>query len=212
MLTSQINAQVTTSQMRSSELMLRVLGMVPPNFQLRPFYLKLLTEQVAGYYDPKARAFFTANWVDAGAQKLVMLHELDARAARSTLSTCNASKWPRGDSDRANLQRLPTVRATPCRRWWCICKAPFGGCGTVGLPTLRRSLQAANKSTMPTLSDGIAHFSYERGVAMGRGSFISAAVGEGQSRVHADAAFTEHNLTFDSYLKREIAGGYGALC
>ena len=33
---------------------LRKFGLVPEGFEYRPFIIKLLTEQVAGYYDAKA--------------------------------------------------------------------------------------------------------------------------------------------------------------
>ena len=51
-------------EMRASELMLKKLGLAPADFQYRSFLIKLLTEQVAGYYDPKVREFYLADWID----------------------------------------------------------------------------------------------------------------------------------------------------
>lgn len=52
------------------------LGLVPKNFNLDPFLVDLLTEQIAGLYDPKAHEFYIAAWIPADEQRMVMSHEL----------------------------------------------------------------------------------------------------------------------------------------
>jgi len=52
------------------------LGLVPKNFNLDAFLVDLLTEQIAGLYDPKAREFYIADWIPADEQRTVMSHEL----------------------------------------------------------------------------------------------------------------------------------------
>lgn len=51
-------------------------GLLTPDFRLKEFTLDLLTEQAAGYYDPKQRTFFIADWLPQLVQKPVMAHEL----------------------------------------------------------------------------------------------------------------------------------------
>ena len=51
-------------------------GLIAPDFHLKEFVLDLLTEQAAGYYDPKQRTFFIADWLPQLVQKPVMAHEL----------------------------------------------------------------------------------------------------------------------------------------
>lgn len=51
-------------------------GLLAPDFRLKEFVLDLLTEQAAGYYDPKQRTFFIADWLPQVVQKPVMAHEL----------------------------------------------------------------------------------------------------------------------------------------
>jgi hypothetical protein len=51
-------------------------GLLPPDFRLKQFVLDLLTEQAAGYYDPKQQTFFIADWLPQLVQKPVMAHEL----------------------------------------------------------------------------------------------------------------------------------------
>jgi len=60
---------------RSSEV-LKKFGLIPRDFQLGPFLVTMLKEQVAGYYDPKKKTVNILNWVDADQQKPVLAHEL----------------------------------------------------------------------------------------------------------------------------------------
>lgn len=51
-------------------------GLVPRGFDFDTFMVDLLTEQIAGLYDPKAHEFYIADWIPAADQKMVMAHEL----------------------------------------------------------------------------------------------------------------------------------------
>ncbi|HEY2548371.1 MAG TPA: DUF6782 family putative metallopeptidase, partial [Candidatus Acidoferrum sp.] len=51
-------------------------GLIPKGFDLHNFMIDLLTEQIAGLYDPKAREFYIADWIPADDQRMVMAHEL----------------------------------------------------------------------------------------------------------------------------------------
>lgn len=51
-------------------------GLIPKGFDLDHFMVDLLTEQIAGLYDPKAREFYVADWIPLEDQRMVMAHEL----------------------------------------------------------------------------------------------------------------------------------------
>jgi hypothetical protein len=51
-------------------------GLLPRGFDLDGHLINLLTEQVAGLYDPKSGEFFIADWMDPLTQRVVMAHEL----------------------------------------------------------------------------------------------------------------------------------------
>jgi hypothetical protein len=51
-------------------------GLLPRGFDLDAFMVDLLTEQIAGLYDPKTHEFYVADWIPAADQKMVMAHEL----------------------------------------------------------------------------------------------------------------------------------------
>jgi len=63
-------------RLRRSETVLKKFGLLPRDFDLGPFLVALLKEQVAGYYDPKTKTVNLLDWVDPDRQKPVMAHEL----------------------------------------------------------------------------------------------------------------------------------------
>ncbi|HEX8142489.1 MAG TPA: hypothetical protein VF553_07825 [Pyrinomonadaceae bacterium] len=99
MIIKNLDEDTTPEEMHASEVALKKLGLVPQDFQYRPFIISLLTEQVAGYYDPKAREFYLADWIDVDGQKPVMAHELTHALQDQHFNLRRFEKWPRGDSD-----------------------------------------------------------------------------------------------------------------
>jgi hypothetical protein len=59
-----------------SELVLKKFGLLPRTFDLHSYLIKLLTEQVAGYYDEKTQTMNLLDWIAPDMQKAVMAHEL----------------------------------------------------------------------------------------------------------------------------------------
>ena len=55
---------------------LEALGLLPKGYPLEEKLVALLTEQIAGVYDPKGREFFIAAWTEASEQRMIMAHEL----------------------------------------------------------------------------------------------------------------------------------------
>ncbi|MBD0372659.1 MAG: hypothetical protein ICV60_17575, partial [Pyrinomonadaceae bacterium] len=99
MIIKNMNDETKPEETRASELALKKLGLVPQDFEFRPFIVKLLTEQVAGYYDPKAQEFYLADWIDLDGQKPVMAHELTHALQDQHFNLRRFEKWPKGDSD-----------------------------------------------------------------------------------------------------------------
>jgi len=66
----------TDAQRYADDKALEAFGLVPRGFPLDSFLLDILTDQVAGLYDPKAKQFYIADWIPADEQKEVMSHEL----------------------------------------------------------------------------------------------------------------------------------------
>ncbi|MGC1483423.1 MAG: hypothetical protein WA789_06485 [Candidatus Acidiferrum sp.] len=64
------------SERYGEERSAEAFGLIPKGFDLDHFMIDLLTEQIAGLYDPKAREFYVADWIPLKDQRMVMAHEL----------------------------------------------------------------------------------------------------------------------------------------
>lgn len=99
MIVKNLDADTTPAEMHATEVLLKAFGLAPPSFAYRSFLIGLLTEQVAGYYDPKAQQFYLADWIELDGQKPVMAHELTHALQDQHFNLKRFEKWPRSDSD-----------------------------------------------------------------------------------------------------------------
>ena len=83
---------------------LEAFGLIPKDFPLDSFMLDVLTDQIAGLYDPKAKEFYIADWIPADEQKEVMAHELTHALEDQSF---DIEKWLKADkkNDDASLAR-----------------------------------------------------------------------------------------------------------
>jgi len=65
-----------TQRLERSQLVLKKFGMIPENYDLHTAFLKLLSEQVAAYYDSRTKTVNLLDWVQPELQKPVLAHEL----------------------------------------------------------------------------------------------------------------------------------------
>lgn len=70
------NEDKNDAQRYADRKSLEAFGLIPKDFPLDSFMLDVLTDQIAGLYDPKAGEFYIADWIPADEQKTVMAHEL----------------------------------------------------------------------------------------------------------------------------------------
>jgi hypothetical protein len=99
MIVRNLDRDTTPAEMHAAEVLLKAFGLAPKEFAYRQFLIKLLTEQVAGYYDPKAQQFYLADWIELEGQKPVMAHELTHALQDQHFNLKRFEKWPKGDSD-----------------------------------------------------------------------------------------------------------------
>jgi hypothetical protein len=99
MIIKNLDEDSTPAEMHATEVLLKAFGLAPARFAYRPFLIKLLTEQVAGYYDPRAQQFYLAYWIEIDGQKPVMAHELTHALQDQHFNLKRFEKWPHGDSD-----------------------------------------------------------------------------------------------------------------
>jgi hypothetical protein len=72
----QMNEDKDVAQRYADAKSAEAFGLLPRNFDLDAFMIELLTEQIAGLYDPKAHEFYIADWIALDDQRMVMAHEL----------------------------------------------------------------------------------------------------------------------------------------
>ena len=63
-------------RMERSEIVLKKFGLLDRDFDLKPFLLILLKEQIEAYYDPKTKTVNMLDWISPDEQKPVLAHEL----------------------------------------------------------------------------------------------------------------------------------------
>jgi hypothetical protein len=63
-------------RLQRGEIVLKKFGLLDRDFELKPFLLALLKEQIEAYYDSKTKTVNLLDWVDIEEQKPVLAHEL----------------------------------------------------------------------------------------------------------------------------------------
>lgn len=75
-LTENLRQEYTPEELHFQEATLKAFGLVAPDFDLAKFLITFYTEQAAGFYDPRRKTMYVADWVSADMQGLVLAHEL----------------------------------------------------------------------------------------------------------------------------------------
>ena len=75
-LTEKFDEDEDSKRMQRGEIVLKKFGLLDRDFNLKPFMLALLKEQIAGYYDSKTKTVYMLDWIDPETQKPVLVHEL----------------------------------------------------------------------------------------------------------------------------------------
>jgi hypothetical protein len=70
------NEDEGAKRLERDEIVLKKFGLIDRDFELKPFLLALLKEQIEAYYDSKTKTVNLLDWVDPDEQKAVMAHEL----------------------------------------------------------------------------------------------------------------------------------------
>lgn len=72
----EMNEDKEPAERYASSRSAEAFGLLPKGFDFDTFMVDLLTEQIAGLYDPKAHEFYIADWIPLADQRMVMAHEL----------------------------------------------------------------------------------------------------------------------------------------
>jgi len=105
-------------RLQKDEIVLKKFGLIDRDFELKPFLLALLKEQIEAYYDTKTKTVNMLDWVDIEEQKPVLAHEL-THALQD--QHADLEKWDQqtpedvslnasGDSDHLARDEMDTAR------------------------------------------------------------------------------------------------------
>ena len=76
LLIQNLHADYTPKQIHVQEATLRAFGLVSRSFDLEKFLVSFYTEQAAGFYDPRTKTMYIADWIPSDMQEMVLAHEL----------------------------------------------------------------------------------------------------------------------------------------
>jgi len=75
-LDEKFNDDEGAKRLERDQIVLKKFGLLDRDFELKPFLVALLKEQIEAYYDSKTKTVNLLDWVDADEQKPVLAHEL----------------------------------------------------------------------------------------------------------------------------------------
>jgi len=75
-LKEKFNDDEGAKRLQKGEIVLKKFGLLDRDFDLKPFLLELLKEQIEAYYDSKTKTVNMLDWIDIDEQKPVLAHEL----------------------------------------------------------------------------------------------------------------------------------------
>jgi hypothetical protein len=105
------NSDTTPEDIRNEVLELSALGLLQPGFDLGPFYIDLLSEQIAGQYDNKTKEMYVVGDQFGGTERMSYSHEYTHALQDENFDIQNGLKYDtescKQDSERcAGIQAL----------------------------------------------------------------------------------------------------------
>lgn len=95
----QFNEQMTPLEIAGAETAYRLFGLLPDTLDLRAFFIDLLTEQVAGYYDPATKVLYINRDAAPEIRDITITHEL-MHALQDQHTRLDSARTLKGDNDR----------------------------------------------------------------------------------------------------------------
>lgn len=108
-----LDEEHSPEQLKSQHRFLVRLGLIPKDYNLREETIKLLCEQIGGFYDPRTGEFYLVDWLELEEQKPVIAHELMHAVQDQNFNLRRFDKFPKdkGDQELA-IQALIEGEAT----------------------------------------------------------------------------------------------------
>ncbi|MDB4886687.1 MAG: hypothetical protein JWN79_2125 [Gemmatimonadetes bacterium] len=99
-LLKQFNESKSAQSLAGEEVAQKLLGLIPPAMDLRAFLIKVLDEQIVGYYDPALKTLYVVKGADEQMVGITIAHEL-IHALQDQYVNLDSIQKSIGDADRA---------------------------------------------------------------------------------------------------------------
>jgi len=100
-----LHDEMTPAEIHAQEAPVRAFGLVSRDFNLEKFLITFYTEQAAGFYDPKRKTMFIADWIPEDTQSMVLSHELTHALQDQSWDLENYLRGARDDDDATNARQ-----------------------------------------------------------------------------------------------------------
>jgi hypothetical protein len=104
-LTEDLHAEMTAREIHVQEATLKAFGLVSSEFNLEKFLIIFYTEQAAGFYDPRRKTMFIADWPTPEMQRLALAHELTHALQDQNFDMQKFLRATRDDDDATNTRQ-----------------------------------------------------------------------------------------------------------
>lgn len=94
-----LDEETTPEELTSQSRLLVRLGLAPKGFAIREEMIKLLKEQIGGFYEPRTGEFYLVDWLDLDEQRPVIAHELMHAIQDQNFNLRRFEKFPKDESD-----------------------------------------------------------------------------------------------------------------
>lgn len=178
-ITDNLHDEMTPTEIHAQESLVRAFGLVPRDFNLEQFLIKFYTEQAAGFYDPKRKTMFIADWIPPEIQSMTLAHELTHALQDQNWDLDSYIHGARSDDD-ASAARQAVVEGYATA---AMMQQALGGTELAQLPSLGPLLETLTSSQLessPELSSApkffrtAALFPYVQGMG-----FVQAGLQQG---------------------------------
>ena len=139
-------------QIVNQQAAFKVLGMVPDTFHLADFFVRVLTEQIVGYYDAKTKVLYVVKDAPEETIGITVMHEL-VHALQDQYMNLDSLEHISGDDDRAAAVQAVIEGQATYEQVYIMA----GGTGNVavqlpgGWETMRNTIREAQR-TQPVFS------------------------------------------------------------
>ena len=99
-LRERVDEEYTAAEVSAETRVLRRLGLLPVGLDYKKLLIDLLMEQVAGFYDPKLKRLYIADWLPLDMQRPAIAHELEHALQDQHFDLLALTKPIKDDGDR----------------------------------------------------------------------------------------------------------------